>query len=1024
MIISQIPFQTRARTVDHLGREQIADVPTAISELWKNSYDAYARNVQLSIFEGESLVVAISDDGQGMTYQQFVENWLVVGTDSKLVVDENENQELFGLKPRSKQGQKGIGRLSSAHLGPLLLVVSKTRNTDFVVALVDWRIFENPYLMLTDICIPVTEFKDKYDLFNELPFLFKVLTTNIGTQTFFEKVVISETNTTKNLTRQNEDIEKIILDPNEMRYSRLIEAWNLYDRALLAGAMGPIPKVSTSEAIKKSVAEANFQHQHIEDWPVWNGESNHGTALIIAHANEELKDLFTQQPSKFSRSTSSKTRFIQTLAGFVDPLSVHEPQQSRDENLDFNYSVTLISSNQRRRELLGSQHEFSRHDTDNMEHVLIGDFDKNGVFTGHVKAFGKWLTDEHLYTVQPRDIKIPSGPTTFVGPFHFHVATYEQMISNTTHSTEELARFKQLEDFKGLRIYRDGLRVMPYGREDNDFFEIEKRRSINAGREYWNARRMFGRLAISRKENPNLRDKAGREGFIVNVAARTLRVLVVNVLISAAYDYFGSKSEIRSAELPVIQKANEEKRAKESRRKLRQSQRRHFKIKLRRTNEKLPGLIATTRNNLRELSIQTSKDIQNAQKLLETAKDNLANLRVPGVPSRLGMLEDEYVEYRSNLSELRSIIDKYTEHLESKIQIIDPAEPWELVENQLQRHAGHLQAHIRRWSKEILTLQQDEKERISQLTGERNKILHQLAKPIIDEIKVNEISLSTASKRLTSMWESLHQENEEIFENYIFALQSLTECIDLQTVAVVGMEENEELRTELDRLNALAQLGIAVEILGHELQTYDDMIGNGLAMLPDEIQTSRAGESINTGYEGLTQQMRFLSPLKLSGARTQRKIFGQEIYEYVNDFFLNIFTRTQISFEASKKFRNFGVYAQPARLFPVFINLVNNSQYWVANSNSEDKRILLDVVGELVVVADTGPGVDELDIKRLFNLFFTKKLSGGRGIGLYLCRANLAADYHHIFYISSGTSKVLSGANFAIKFKNAEFHDE
>lgn len=34
MVISAA-FQTRARTIDHLGREQIADCPTAISELWK-----------------------------------------------------------------------------------------------------------------------------------------------------------------------------------------------------------------------------------------------------------------------------------------------------------------------------------------------------------------------------------------------------------------------------------------------------------------------------------------------------------------------------------------------------------------------------------------------------------------------------------------------------------------------------------------------------------------------------------------------------------------------------------------------------------------------------------------------------------------------------------------------------------------------------------------------------------------------------------------------------------------------------
>ncbi len=56
-------FQTRARTVDHLGREQIADCPTAISELWKNAFDAYARNVELNIHDAVKAATWRSDFG-------------------------------------------------------------------------------------------------------------------------------------------------------------------------------------------------------------------------------------------------------------------------------------------------------------------------------------------------------------------------------------------------------------------------------------------------------------------------------------------------------------------------------------------------------------------------------------------------------------------------------------------------------------------------------------------------------------------------------------------------------------------------------------------------------------------------------------------------------------------------------------------------------------------------------------------------------------------------------------------------
>lgn len=178
-MIESIEFRTQARTVDHLGREQIADCPTAISELWKNAYDAYARSVSLHIFDDAEPVAAIFDDGHGMSYEEFVTKWLVVGTESKFTQPTENESDRDGLSRRTKQGQKGIGRLSSANLGPLLLLVSKRKHKDFVAALIDWRIFENPFLLLSDIKIPVTTFKTSNQLFEFLPQLFDHLIENI-----------------------------------------------------------------------------------------------------------------------------------------------------------------------------------------------------------------------------------------------------------------------------------------------------------------------------------------------------------------------------------------------------------------------------------------------------------------------------------------------------------------------------------------------------------------------------------------------------------------------------------------------------------------------------------------------------------------------------------------------------------------------------------------------------------------------------------------------------------------------------
>ena len=80
---SVVSFKARARAVDMLGRQQIAGIPTAISELFKNAHDAYADTVEADFFRSERLFV-VRDDGVGMTYDEFVNNWLTLATDVKI----------------------------------------------------------------------------------------------------------------------------------------------------------------------------------------------------------------------------------------------------------------------------------------------------------------------------------------------------------------------------------------------------------------------------------------------------------------------------------------------------------------------------------------------------------------------------------------------------------------------------------------------------------------------------------------------------------------------------------------------------------------------------------------------------------------------------------------------------------------------------------------------------------------------------------------------------------------------------
>jgi PAS domain S-box-containing protein len=85
------------------------------------------------------------------------------------------------------------------------------------------------------------------------------------------------------------------------------------------------------------------------------------------------------------------------------------------------------------------------------------------------------------------------------------------------------------------------------------------------------------------------------------------------------------------------------------------------------------------------------------------------------------------------------------------------------------------------------------------------------------------------------------------------------------------------------------------------------------------------------------------------------------------------------------------VAANPSRLGQVFLNLVVNAAQAIRGGTSEENEIRVTVRpdGEDVVVeiADTGVGIREEDLPRVFTPFFTTKPIGeGTGLGLAICR--------------------------------------
>ncbi|ECK4914307.1 ATP-binding protein, partial [Salmonella enterica] len=153
-------IKTKARALDMLGRQQIAGIPTALSELFKNAHDAYADNVEVDFFRKENLLI-LRDDGLGMTADEFEERWLTIGTSSKLIDEDAIDKPVIDRNKtfRPIMGEKGIGRLSIAAIGPQVLVLTRAKRNNelkpLVAAFVNWSLFAIPSLDLDDIDIPI-----------------------------------------------------------------------------------------------------------------------------------------------------------------------------------------------------------------------------------------------------------------------------------------------------------------------------------------------------------------------------------------------------------------------------------------------------------------------------------------------------------------------------------------------------------------------------------------------------------------------------------------------------------------------------------------------------------------------------------------------------------------------------------------------------------------------------------------------------------------------------------------------------
>lgn len=970
-----ISFKASARTIDHLGREQIADCPTAISEIWKNAYDAYARRAELHVFDGSPAMATLFDDGHGMSREEFESRWLTIGTESKVEAKPVPEEDRLGLAERPRQGQKGIGRLSIAFLGPLVLVVSKRIGKPFVASLVDWRLFENPYALLDDLRIPVVEFDQKEELWKLTNELFEVLTQNVWPS----------------------------VGDDSARAERLKDAWTRAD-ALAKASGRPI----LSEEIGERLIVAEVGDRHLADWPVWSDKAESGTAMVVIEIQSELRTLLELSGEGDDEGSYRSTLRV-SFSKFIDTYSERGIK-------DFAYDV-IVHRGRAESSFVSSDDEFGLGRLRELEHAVEGSFDGVGRFTGSIKSFGR---DWRQLTFSPT-FALPSREDSRIGPFDFCIGTFEQLRESTSHSDDEFEAFsKEAKRFGGFLLYRDGLRILPYGLPESDFLGMEERRQKHAGREFWAHRRSFGRVALTRAMNPNLRDKAGREGFIDNTASRALKDLLVAFLKHLARVYFGYDSKDRD---PIIEENKRRYLAEKAAAKGAQrsslatfrtfvrERRPALDVAVRETEDLLGGVRgAVAQSDIGALTALTER--------VERAAASRLELQPPVRPRQLKQFEDEYREYRDRYLALRANIEALMEEWRRALDKLADHDAEEVMGKALGRHQDFLVRKLKKWEEGIDTRLKAEASRIKERFHLDRQAYYGKAAVVKAQVVEGNESLELGLNELERLREQFYTEFHSFYMPYQQAIEKLAEGIDLDSAMRWSEEERAELEERNSNFVTLAQTGIALEITGHELEEQGAIVSRNLRRMPADVQNSEAWKTAVNGFQALMERLRFLRPLQRAGANVRQVITGEAIAGFISGFFGDLPQRLRIKLVLTPAFRSIRVTEFTWRVFPVFLNLLNNAFYWVRQVDRA-REVIVDIVGDEVVVADSGPGVDPDDVDRLFELFFSKRVEG-RGVGLYLCRANLTAGGHTIRYLSPEESNLLPGTHFGIRLRGLE----
>ncbi len=975
-------FRTKARAVDLLGKGQIADLPTAITELWKNGYDAYADDLRADLYkEGynglSKSYFILSDDGKGMSNIDILDKWLVLGTDSKSRAElDIESEETLWKRPRIKAGEKGIGRLSVAYLGNPMLMLTKKLGYPLQAVYFDWRLLENYNLFLDDIVIPIINI----DRLNEI-------------ENYFERIK-----------------SEFLINFRGESYK---EVYAVDQYGVIINDLAEIKSESDWQGKQVQIKESIIYETEnaVLERPILNkiheffgSEEAHGTMFITFNPINQILELSESD----NDGLEDRQFVISSLTGFTNPF--------KDTNIVISTTFNVHKAEETYDLLNSRGNFFTKADFDLADVYIKGEFDGSGVFSGKVRIYDEIIDYSYL---NPRK----KDKRSYYGAIPFELG-YSQGEERSSSLTE--IQFNQIsnkvKEYGGLYVFRDDFRVLPYGRENADFLNFEQRRSKRAGTYYFSYRRMYGYLDLTRERNPDLKDKSSREGLINNAQYRAFTNDAINFFVTLAQDYFQTnpKFSIFRDKQKEINDQNAALQADKAREKAE-------KIAFTKALNDYPKKLEEHQDKYRELLFQLEEKLNQINvgySEVEGILDELQKMDlefkqiIPKVPKRYKPTEtqkERLYKFEDKLTKFIELVNPKRDELNQKAQ--DKLEIRDLKIDFTKKYTSYiasLEQSIRLYQQRLHAkfnnLSNDYNERSKRLINALKENKEAIVESIISKQQVFELSQDVERN-----YNKLTEELERTLFPLVEHISRLSFDIDEEQVQGAYKAQFDQMKYQWEQTRDTAQLGIAVEIIDHEFNQLYAKINNQLGILGNDtsIRSIKEFVFLEKNFKQLEDKYALLSPLyRISGALS-KDVSGKTIYNYLTEFFENQIREYNIIFEVSESFKQHSINIKEPVIHTVFINIINNAIYWMRN---KDQRIIkLDYLNdsEEIVIANSGEKIPDYRLERIFELFYSQR-PNGRGIGLYLSRQSLNESGLDLKATNDKKYNTLNGACFLL----------